>query len=78
VGRRVYPDYNLAENSLNLLAARLLWPFDVHGATDPATGREVKYDTWNYDAESLFGPRPFSIEFKVRNGKKEAEIRKTA
>jgi hypothetical protein len=68
--------YNLAENSLLMLTARLLWAFDVLPAIDPSTGLEVEYDLWNYAPIRLFGPRPFPVRFKVRSDKKRKMILK--
>ncbi|ETI21637.1 hypothetical protein G647_07984 [Cladophialophora carrionii CBS 160.54] len=75
-GRRVCAGYNLAENSLLILTARLLWAFDVHPAVDASTGQEVKYDLWNYAPIRLFGPRPFPVRFKVRSNLKKEMILK--
>ncbi|OAL52785.1 cytochrome P450 [Pyrenochaeta sp. DS3sAY3a] len=74
-GRRVCPGYNLAENSLFLLTARLLWAFDVQRYTDPRTGVEHKYDAWAYPARRLYGPLPFPATFNVRDVVKEGQIR---
>ncbi|EXJ66231.1 uncharacterized protein A1O5_10847 [Cladophialophora psammophila CBS 110553] len=38
-GRRVCPGYTLAENSLFILTARLLWAFDIIAPVDTATGK---------------------------------------
>lgn len=70
-GRRACAGYNLAENSLFILTARLLWAFDVKAPIDPQTGRAVEYDLWGYAPTRLFGPKPFPVEFKVREGKEK-------
>lgn len=70
-GRRACAGYNLAENSLFILTARLLWAFDVKAPIDPQTGRTMEYDLWNYAPTRLFGPRPFPVEFQVRPGREE-------
>ena len=69
-GRRVCAGYNLAENSLLLLTARLLWAFDVRPTIDKETGQAMKYDVWNYTPTRLFGPRPFPVDFQVRSEEK--------
>ncbi|KAL6250787.1 hypothetical protein RBB50_003090 [Rhinocladiella similis] len=73
-GRRVCAGYNLAENSLLILTARLLWAFDVLPAIDKATGQPVKYDVWNYNPARLFGPKPFPVDFKVRSEERKKII----
>jgi cytochrome P450 len=73
-GRRVCAGYNLAENSLLILTARLLWAFDVRPAIDAATGKAVNYDLWNYAPIRLFGPSPFPVDFQVRSEKKKEMI----
>ena len=73
-GRRVCPGYNLAENSLFILTARLLWAFDVQAPIDPSTGEKVKYDLWNFYPRQLYGPKSFPAEFKVRDSGREKII----
>ena len=70
--------YNLAENSLLMLTARLLWAFDVRPAIDAISGEEVKYDLWNYAPIRLFGPKPFPVVFQVRSDKKKELILKAS
>ncbi|KAF9890591.1 hypothetical protein FE257_005722 [Aspergillus nanangensis] len=74
-GRRVCPGYNLGENSLFILTARLLWAFDVRAPVDPTTGKSVEYDLWAYTKTRLFGPQPFPAEFKIRSPQKERIVR---
>ena len=73
-GRRVCAGYNLAENSLLILTARLLWAFAVHPSTDEKNGQEMKYDVWNYYPTHLFGPKPFPVDFRVRSDAKKQII----
>jgi cytochrome P450 len=75
-GRRVCAGYNLAENSLLILTARLLWAFDVKPAIDPSTGKEMQYDVWKYGRTRLFGPLPFPVRFEVRSELKRDLIMK--
>jgi len=77
-GRRVCAGYNLAENSLLILTARLLWAFDVQPGIDPATKQEVTYDLWNYAPIRLFGPKPFPVRFRVRSDKKREMVLKAS
>ncbi|KAK4937424.1 hypothetical protein LTR10_021961 [Elasticomyces elasticus] len=73
-GRRVCAGYNLAENSLFILTARLLWAFDVRAPIDEATGKPLEYDLWDFPATNMFGPKPFRAEFKVRDSEREKQI----
>lgn len=75
-GRRVCAGYNLAENSLLMLTARLLWGFDVRPQIDAATGQKYEYDLWDYRPVRLFGPNPFPAQFEVRSEAKKAMILK--
>jgi cytochrome P450 len=70
-GRRVCPGYNLAENSLFILTARLLWAFDVRAPINERTGKALEYDLWDFPASNLFGPNPFRAEFKIRDAERE-------
>lgn len=74
-GRRVCPGYNLGENSLFILTARLLWAFDVRAPVDPRTGAKAEYDLWAYTKTRLFGPQPFPATFKIRSPEKERIVR---
>lgn len=74
-GRRVCPGYTLAENSLFILTARLLWAFDINAPIDPNTGERNKPDVWNYPPRQLYGPTKFDAEFKARDIEKERMIR---
>jgi hypothetical protein len=73
-GRRVCAGYNLAENSLFILTARLLWAFDVRAPMDKITGKPLKYDIWDFAPTGMFGPNPFKAEFRVRDTHREKEI----
>ncbi|KAI1611927.1 cytochrome P450 [Exophiala viscosa] len=73
-GRRVCAGYTLAENSLFILTARLLWAFDVRAPIDKATGKPLEYDLWNFPATNMFGPNPFRADFKVRDSGREKQI----
>ena len=75
LGRRVCPGYHLAENSLFILASRLLWAFDVQAPRNAETGRPVDIDVWDYPPTSLFGPNPFKAEFRLRSERKGNVIR---
>jgi cytochrome P450 len=73
-GRRVCAGYNLAENSLFILTARLLWAFDVKAPIDTATGKPLQYDLWDFPATNMFGPNPFRAEFKIRDAERKEHV----
>ncbi|KIX94575.1 uncharacterized protein Z520_09621 [Fonsecaea multimorphosa CBS 102226] len=73
-GRRVCAGYNLAENSLFILTARLLWAFDVKAPIDEVTGKPLKYDLWDFPATNMFGPNPFRADFKIRDAGRKEQI----
>ncbi|KIW46589.1 uncharacterized protein PV06_02254 [Exophiala oligosperma] len=73
-GRRVCAGYNLAENSLFILTARLLWAFDVKAPIDQTTGEPLEYDLWDFPATNMFGPNQFRAEFKVRDAGRREQI----
>ncbi|KIW99521.1 uncharacterized protein Z518_11260 [Rhinocladiella mackenziei CBS 650.93] len=60
-GRRVCPGYTLAENSLFILTARLLWAFDIKAPIDPESGKRVKPDLWNYPPQQFFQVPTFDV-----------------
>lgn len=73
-GRRVCAGYNVAENSLFILAARLLWAFDVKAPIDKTTGKPLKYDIWNFRPTQMYGPNPFAADFTVRDERRSEAI----
>jgi cytochrome P450 len=60
-GRRICPGANLAENSLYIALAKILWAFDIQ----PKEG--VTYDTFAYTEGFNIRPRKFECEIRVRN-----------
>jgi cytochrome P450 len=60
-GRRICPGAGLAENSLVIALAKILWAFDIL----PAKG--VKYDTFAYTEGFNIRPQKFVCEIKVRS-----------
>lgn len=62
-GRRICPGIPVAEASLNLLTARILWAFDVLPARD-AAGNDIQVDCdprTHYHSNVVGTPRPFPI-----------------
>ena len=78
-GRRICPGLHLAENSLLLLIARLLWAFDIVRATDEA-GNMLPLSAdplTDYENSSLMSPKVFPVEFRLRSEKRESVIRES-
>jgi cytochrome P450 len=60
-GRRICPGAGLAENSLVIALAKILWAFDIK----PVKG--VEYDTFAYTEGFNIRPQKFVCEIKVRS-----------
>jgi cytochrome P450 len=60
-GRRICPGAGLAENSLYIALARILWAFDVKGREG------VVYDTFAYTEGFNIRPRKFECDVRVRS-----------
>jgi hypothetical protein len=74
VGRRICPGLHLAEASLFITVARILWAFDVLPGLDE-TGNEIKPDTEAYETStSLTQPIPFKARFVPRSEEKRRLI----
>jgi cytochrome P450 len=72
-GRRLCQGMHIAERSLFLAIARLLWAFDFHVALD-AEGNEMKPDADNLTEGMLVCPRPFPARIVPRNDAKAARV----
>lgn len=69
-GRRICPGAHLAENSLFIALAKILWAFDIL----PKPG--VRYDIFNYTEGFNIRPRKFECEIRVRSeGHREVLLR---
>ncbi|KAG9095721.1 hypothetical protein FS749_009926 [Ceratobasidium sp. UAMH 11750] len=66
-GRRFCPGVHLANNSLMINTMNLLWAFDFGLATDPATGKEVPVDIYNYAKGIVSCPEPYQCTIKPRS-----------
>jgi cytochrome P450 len=76
-GRRICPGIHVAENSLNLVVARLLWAFDVLPAQDEA-GNDIQVDsdpTTAYENNVIATPLPFPVRFVPRSDKRAQIVR---
>jgi cytochrome P450 len=73
-GRRICSGLHLAENSMFIVLAKLLWAFDILPPLDNE-GRETKVDLSDEAFESGGNtiPKPYSVRWKVRGN----EVRKT-
>jgi cytochrome P450 len=60
-GRRICPGANLAENSLYIALAKILWAFDVKAK------ERVVYDTFAYTEGFNIRPQKFECEIRVRS-----------
>lgn len=71
-GRRICPGANLAENSLYIALAKILWAFDVR----PTKG--VQYDVFDYTEGFNIRPKAFQCEITVRSeAHREVLLRET-
>lgn len=67
-GRRICPGAGLAQNSLFIALARLLWAFEFKPVLE-ANGDERRYDTSAYTQGFNIRPQPFECEIHVRSEK---------
>lgn len=77
VGRRICPGMHLAENSLFITIAKILWAFELHPAIGEDGNEEVldmRDEAWEPGA--IVVPRPFKLRFIPRSTQREAVIRK--
>lgn len=67
-GRRICPGAGLAQNSLFIALARLLWAFEFKPVRE-ANGDERRYDTFAYTQGFNIRPQLFECEIHVRSKK---------
>ncbi|KAF2124375.1 cytochrome P450 [Dothidotthia symphoricarpi CBS 119687] len=72
-GRRLCQGMHIAERSLFLAIARLLWAFDFHKARD-ADGNEMIPDASELTEGILVQPKPFPARIVPRNSDKAASV----
>ncbi|KAH9892379.1 cytochrome P450 [Xylariomycetidae sp. FL2044] len=65
-GRRICPGMNIAERSLHILTARILWAFEFAKKRD-AAGREIHVPEYDYVSGFNTQPKPFQFSLKVRD-----------
>lgn len=76
VGRRLCPGIHLAERTVFLITAKLLWAFDFQGKVD-ANGKRHEIDissTTGYTDGLTVGPKAFPCDIKVRSDRTKATI----
>lgn len=76
-GRRICPGMHLAENSLFITLAKILWAFEIHAPLTPE-GKEEAVDVSDaaYDDGSNTLPKPFKARFLVRNKEREQTLKR--
>ena len=77
VGRRICPGAKLAENTLFIAAASIMWAFEVRGPLD-ATGKEIPVDTSDAafeDTHPFHPPKPFKARFILRISRRLEVVR---
>ncbi|KAL0581499.1 hypothetical protein V5O48_000557 [Marasmius crinis-equi] len=69
-GRRFCLGMHIAEASLFIAVARIIWGLDIHAPADPLTGKSLLLDPWdeeNYTAGFVTNAVPFNVTFKPRS-----------
>ncbi|MCJ1401245.1 hypothetical protein MMC11_004457 [Xylographa trunciseda] len=77
VGRRICPGAKLAENTLFIAAASIMWAFEVRSPLD-ADGKEIPVDTSDAafnEMHPFYPPKPFKARFIPRNPKRLEVVR---
>jgi len=66
-GRRICPGARLAENTLNIALANILWAFEIRPPIEH--GRELEMDLGDeaYEDTSFRTPKPFAVRFTPRS-----------
>lgn len=75
-GRRICPGMHLAENSLFITLAKLLWAFEIKPpmkADGTAHEMDTSDDAYELGANTL--PKPFKVRFVARSFKREEVVR---
>jgi len=67
-GRRICPGMNIAERSLFILTARLLWACQM-GRKRDSQGREIEIPEYDYVAGFNTQPKFFEFEIMERRGR---------
>ncbi|KAK5990623.1 Cytochrome P450 monooxygenase aneD [Cladobotryum mycophilum] len=71
-GTRVCPGKHIAESSVFIVAAHLLWSFNFDYAYEDGKRQEI--DSWNMTQGADSGPVPFKASFKIRSPKHQEVV----
>ena len=79
-GRRICPAARLAENTLDIMAAGLLWAFEllppvVRGADGAEALGSIDTGDGAFSPGAFRAPKPFKLRFKVRGKNRERLIK---
>ncbi|KAK5043488.1 hypothetical protein LTR84_011957 [Exophiala bonariae] len=74
-GRRICPGQNIAERSLFILVARIMWTCKISKAKD-ATGHEIDVPLYNYTTGFNAQPKSFPFELKPRDDSRLGVVEK--
>ncbi|KAI8950858.1 putative O-methylsterigmatocystin oxidoreductase [Xylaria longipes] len=67
-GRRICPGARLAENTLNIALANILWAFEIRPPiVDGKEASDMNFSDSAYEETSFRGPKPFSARFVPRS-----------
>jgi Cytochrome P450 len=72
-GRRICPGQNIAERSLHILTARMLWACNLSHKLD-AQGNEIPIPEYDYQPGFNTQPNFFEFDLKVRSEKRKEII----
>ncbi|KAI1342943.1 cytochrome P450 [Xylariaceae sp. FL0016] len=75
-GRRICPGMNVAERSLYILAARILWAFEFSKKRS-ADGREIHVPEYDYIPGFNTQPKPFHFSLKIRTETRKKVLKET-
>lgn len=64
-GRRVCPGQHVANNSVYINVAMLMWAFEI-GKKKDANGKEIDIDVWSFTNTVNSHPNPFQASFTPR------------
>jgi hypothetical protein len=74
-GRRKCQGMHIADRSIFLAIARLLWAFNFHRAVDGETGKEIIPDMDNFVDGMMMIPKPFAADIHPRSASKAEQVR---
>lgn len=75
-GRRLCPGIYLAENSVAVALAKLLWAFDIAPASAASGGQDIDSSDVTFCAGANTVPKPFSVRFFIQDGRRADAARR--